>query len=125
MKSVTYYTFGGSGAGAVIGAMYFLIDPLGPSADFRKSVLTGIGVGAIAGFILGVMQLNKQAVMPGRMFQDENEFLEGNNRMHDPTATAENQFAFHFPAENALRAQRTQRSRKEMDIPLLNFGFQF
>lgn len=75
MKTVTYFTYGGAGVGAIAGAMYFLIDPLGPSADFRGNVLTGAGVGAIAGMILGFMQLNRQAIMPGYRIEDENEFF--------------------------------------------------
>ena len=126
MKSVTYYTFGGAAAGAVVGAMYYLIDPLGPSADFRGSTLTGMGIGAIAGMILGIMQLNKQAVMPGYRIEDENEFLEGKNDMHDPTALPGDQFAFLYnPSYNELENNRPLLNEGKKAMSIINFQFQF
>lgn len=126
MKTVTYYTYGGAAAGAVIGAMYFLVDPLGPTADFRGSVLTGAGVGTIAGLILGILQLNRQAVMPGYQIEDENEFLEGKHEMHDPTSLVGDQIAFqyHFPS-NDLGYSQPLLNKGKKEIPIVNFGFQF
>lgn len=126
MKTVTYYTYGGAAAGAVVGAMYFLIDPLGPSADFRRSALSGAGVGALAGLILGIMQLNRQAVMPGFRIENENEFLEGKNDMHDPIAAPAELYAYRSkPNFNDNKDDKLLLNDGQKEMPIFNFRVNF
>lgn len=64
MQSVTYFTMGGGAAGAGLGIAYWLLDPLNPSADLTNSALQGFAVGSLLGMIMGIMQLQRQMVLP-------------------------------------------------------------
>lgn len=64
LQTLAFYTVGGSLAGVFFGLAYWALDPLAPSADLRGSTLQGMGAGSFIGFIFGIMQLNRQAVLP-------------------------------------------------------------
>lgn len=86
MQSVALFTIGGAGGGAVLGAAYWMMDPLNPNADLRESAMIGLGIGAIAGFIFGVNQLYKQAIIPGYRTLPPDEIIQGmKDRQNDPT----------------------------------------
>lgn len=74
MRTVTFYTLGGAGAGAALGAAYYMLDPLNPEADIRNDMLVGMGIGSFAGFIFSFVQLNKQVVLPNSGPMPDNEF---------------------------------------------------
>ncbi len=74
MRTVTFFTLGGAGAGATLGLAYYMLDPLNPDADIRNDMLVGMGIGTFAGLIFGFVQLNKQAVMPNSSPMPDNEF---------------------------------------------------
>ncbi len=48
----------------IIGFAYWMLDPLAPGSDLKASLLQGYGVGVFLGFVFGVLQLNRQAVLP-------------------------------------------------------------
>ena len=83
MKTLTYYSIGGSLAGGVLGFLYFLTDPMSPArnGDPKPEIYSGFGFGSIAGVIFGVTQLNKQAIRPGMEIDEFDEF-EGNVQKH-------------------------------------------
>ena len=65
MKTATFYILGGTAAGAGLGFVYYMLDPLKPNADFQHNVLTGAGIGALAGMAAAIALLNRQATFPG------------------------------------------------------------
>lgn len=86
LRTVAAFTIGGGAGGAVLGAAYWLMDPLNPNADLKETALVGFGIGAIAGFIFGINQLYKQAVIPGYQTQPPDEIIQGmRDRQNDPT----------------------------------------
>ncbi|MCP4754719.1 MAG: hypothetical protein GY866_27885 [Proteobacteria bacterium] len=64
LRTLSVYTAAGGGGGIALGIAYWMLDPLDPDRDFRLSVLNGMGVGFVLGFIFGAMQLNQQAILP-------------------------------------------------------------
>jgi hypothetical protein len=74
MRTVTFFTLGGAGAGAALGVAYYMLDPLNPDADIRNDILVGMGLGTFAGLIFGFVQLNKQVIMPNSSPMPDNEF---------------------------------------------------
>ena len=74
MRTVTFYTIGGAGAGAALGMAYYMLDPLNPDADIRNDMLVGMGIGSFAVLIFSFVQLNKQVVVPNSSPLPDNEF---------------------------------------------------
>ena len=68
LQTVSTYTLAGGGGGMILGFAYWLLDPLAPNADLKGSLLQGYGVGVFLGFVFGILQLNRQAILP---YQDE------------------------------------------------------
>jgi hypothetical protein len=66
LRQLAFYTIGGSAGGAALGVVIWMLDPLAPEADVRLNALSGVGVGAVLGFVFGIMQLNRQVVLPYR-----------------------------------------------------------
>ncbi len=64
MQTIAFFSLGGGAAGAFLGLGYYLLDPLGPGSDLVNSALQGLAVGALAGTLLGIMQLQRQMVLP-------------------------------------------------------------
>lgn len=64
MEAISFYTLGGAGVGIGLGAAIFLLDPLNPDANLADYAKQGLAVGAIAGTIFGITQLQKQAITP-------------------------------------------------------------
>lgn len=69
LKTVAIYTGAGAVGGAILGAGYWLMDPLNPSVELKNTALAGFGIGAIVGIILGFNQLANDAILPS--FQEE------------------------------------------------------
>lgn len=64
LKKLAIFSVGGAAGGAVLGVAFWMLDPLAPDNDIRINAINGMGLGVIAGFVFGVMQLNKQALLP-------------------------------------------------------------
>ena len=113
MKTVAYFSLGGAAAGAVVGMAVYMLDPLSPSANFKGSALTGMGIGAIGGMIFSIYQLNRQATMP---FDDsDNEFL-GDD------------LGYHYKPHDEEERDILQNAQLEYDSPrytLFDFKYRF
>lgn len=85
MQNIAFFSLGGGAAGAALGLCYYLLDPLGPGSDLVNSALQGLAVGALAGTLLGIMQLQRQMVLPYQGPQglppSDNEFMGNTQRM--------------------------------------------
>ena len=66
MRTVAFFGLGGGAAGAFLGIALWLLDPLNPSADLTNNALQGFAVGAIGGSVMGVLQLQRQMILPYR-----------------------------------------------------------
>jgi len=97
MKTVAIFSVGGGGAGAALGFAIWLLDPLNPDSDVMNMVMTGMGVGTIGGAVFGVMQLQKQAIIPnsggpsfeaGTGFELNSYLIPKIHRMKEPFKTA-------------------------------------
>jgi hypothetical protein len=113
LRQLAFYTVGGSAGGALLGVAIWMLDPLAPEADIRLNALSGVGIGAVLGFVFGIMQLNRQAVLP---YQEpavpDNEF--GWRPLKDPTLS---------PDTIRYGSLSTPKDRKH--LPLFSFGFRF
>ncbi len=77
LQQLAFFTVGGAAGGVLFGVALWMLDPLAPSADIRLNALSGMGGGAIIGFVFGVMQMNKQATFPYQEQPIPSEFEEG------------------------------------------------
>ncbi|MDX2471319.1 MAG: hypothetical protein QNL04_12170 [SAR324 cluster bacterium] len=116
MRSVAFFSLGGGAAGAFFGIALWLLDPLNPSADLTNNALQGFAVGAIGGSIMGVLQLQRQMVLPYRndyVPSEPNEFEGGaSNYKIDPM-------------REIMTAQFPQERNSNPSIPLAKYQFRF
>jgi len=112
LRTVAYFSLGGGAGGAVLGLAVWMLDPLSPDADLRMSAASGMGVGFIVGFILGIMQLNKQAVFPYSEPIMENEFQGSIN-------------TYPFIGEKNRYYSDNRKRSSSPEIPLLQLKFKF
>lgn len=116
MRTVAFFSLGGGAAGAFLGIALWLLDPLNPNADLTNNALQGFAVGAIGGSIMGVLQLQRQMVLPYRndFSPAEPSEFQGDARRYKLDPMKEIMTA-QFPA-----VRNTNRS-----IPLMNLQFKF
>ncbi len=112
LKTVAYFSLGGGAGGAVLGLAVWMLDPLSPDADLRLSAASGMGAGFIVGAILGVMQLNKQAVFPYSEPAMDNEFQGSID-------------TYPFIGEKNRYYSENKKRSTSSDIPLLHLKFKF
>ncbi|OGH00055.1 MAG: hypothetical protein A2600_00080 [Candidatus Lambdaproteobacteria bacterium RIFOXYD1_FULL_56_27] len=110
LKTLAVFSLGGAAAGAALGVMVWLLDPIGPSSDFTNSTFTGMALGTFAGAIFGGLQLQRQAVFPYEQAPRPNEF---DGAM--PLGINEHR----SPALPTLRAEKAPK------LPLVGFHLQF
>ncbi len=79
LQTVAFFSIGGGAAGAGFGIALWLLDPLNPSADLTNLALQGFAAGSLIGIVLGIMQLQRQMLLPPiqDQYQGPSEF-EGN-----------------------------------------------
>lgn len=112
LQQLSFFTVGGAAAGALFGVAVWMLDPLAPSADIRRNTIAGMGGGSIIGFVLGVMQLNRQATYPYRDESIPTDFEAGR----------------HFPPLLSPELQEYQLAAAKVrpwKVPLFQFNYQF
>lgn len=125
MRNATFYILGGTAAGAGLGIVYFMLDPLNPNADFKGNVLTGAAIGALAGMVSSVMMLSRQVVVPETVPYSEDEFeqeVQGsllNRPLGSPAGFLRSNSAMAF-SESAGFGRDPQPA-----IPLVGFAYSF
>ena len=79
IQTVALFSVGGGAGGAGFGIALWLLDPLNPSADLTNLALQGFAAGSLIGIVLGIMQLQRQMLLPPvqEEYQGPSEF-EGN-----------------------------------------------
>lgn len=112
LQKVAFFTVGGAAGGVIFGVALWMLDPLAPSADIRLNALTGMGGGCILGFVFGLMQLNRQAVLPYQQPQPGEGFDQG---FYSPPVTILEHEEVRF-ARNKVRPRR---------IPLFQIDYRF
>lgn len=111
IRTLAYYTLGGGAGGAVLGVAFWMLDPLAPGANLRGSMLQGYGAGVMLGLAFGVMQLNRQAVLPYQAPEIPSEFEGG---------------AQNFPTEgNSFHYAKKPEKLEAPQIPIFNYQIRF
>lgn len=111
LKKLAIFTIGGGAGGGILGVAYWMLDPLAPDSDIRTNAINGMGLGILAGFVFGAMQLNKQAILP---------YVEPDAMMMDD----EYGYAPKYPVYEYGMAYRS-RKRKDQSISLVQFQLRF
>jgi hypothetical protein len=112
LKTVAIFSLGGGAGGAVLGLAVWMLDPLDPDSDLRLSAASGMGAGFLVGFIFGIMQLNKQAVLP---YSDPGMGNEFQGRID----------SYPYIGEKNRYYSDNRKRKSSHDIPILRLKYKF